>query len=280
ASDGAHRVGGAADRRLGKLGGMREAGRLARQRAQAEALRGIEGRALDAAIVEGDAFRLAVFEIELAVIHAVERFRDDRLDTIAIHAGVGEKQRVGAGEVGHSHHSMGEHRSPGFYVAARPLGGGAACPGYRAPLAPTEAVRQRPRAGDRNGGEWPVMRHKVAMLRLASSRGGRYYEAVARPVPGRRGVSWRSCGRSALCCRVAPLSPPPRGLARRCAWQAPTIGSRSVRPLSAIGETRGSEGMGFSTNGMVGRACRLGAALSTSIATLLLIAPVAMAASP
>ena len=69
------------------------AGRLAGDRAQAEALRRIERGALDAAVVERDAFRLAVFEEQLAVIHAGQRLADERLDPARIHARAVEEQR-------------------------------------------------------------------------------------------------------------------------------------------------------------------------------------------
>ncbi len=67
---GLHGLGGALQRGLAQLPGMREAGRLAGHRAQAEALARIEAGVLDPAVVEQDALRLAVFEIELAVVGA------------------------------------------------------------------------------------------------------------------------------------------------------------------------------------------------------------------
>ncbi len=99
AGDGAHRRRGAPDRRLGEFGGMRIAGRLAGDRAQPETLRRVERGALDPAVVERDAFRLAVFEEQLAVVHARERLADKPLDASRIHAGAREKQVVGDGEI-------------------------------------------------------------------------------------------------------------------------------------------------------------------------------------
>src|SRR5690242_14333877 len=90
---------------------MRISRRLARERAQAEALRGVERRRLDAAVIERQAFRLAVFEEQLAVVHAVQGLLDDLLDARAIHSGLGEKQRVGVGEIGHSATLLGAGRA-------------------------------------------------------------------------------------------------------------------------------------------------------------------------
>ena len=81
---------------------MRVAGGLAGHRAQPEPLGRIEAGALDPAVVERQALGLAVFEIELAVIHSGQRLGDDRLDPAGIHAGALEKQFVGQGEIGHA----------------------------------------------------------------------------------------------------------------------------------------------------------------------------------
>ncbi len=56
------------------------AGRFAGDRAQAEALGRVEAGALDPAVVERQAFGLAIFEKQLAVVHAGQRLGDDRLD--------------------------------------------------------------------------------------------------------------------------------------------------------------------------------------------------------
>ena len=70
ARHGAHRCRRAADRLFREFGGMGIAGRFVGDRAQPEALGRVEGGALDAAVVEREALRLAVFEEQLAVIHA------------------------------------------------------------------------------------------------------------------------------------------------------------------------------------------------------------------
>ena len=96
-----HRRRGAPDRRLGQVGGVGIAGRLASHRAQPEPLGRVEAGALDAAVVERQALRLAVFEIELAIVHPGQRLAHDRLDPARVHAGALEKQLVGDGEIGH-----------------------------------------------------------------------------------------------------------------------------------------------------------------------------------
>src|SRR3977135_1014375 len=80
---------------------MRVAGRFARHRPQPEALGRVERSAFDSAVVEGDALRLAVFEIQLAVIHAGKRLPDDPLDAARVHAGALEEQFVGHCKIGH-----------------------------------------------------------------------------------------------------------------------------------------------------------------------------------
>ena len=42
-----------------------------------------------------------IFEIELAVRHAVKRVGDDALDPAPVHAGAVEEQAVGGDEIGH-----------------------------------------------------------------------------------------------------------------------------------------------------------------------------------
>jgi hypothetical protein len=80
---------------------MRIAGRLAGDGAQAEPLRRVERGALDAAIIERDALRLAVFEEQLAVVHPGKRLADDASRRGRIHAGSCEEQVVGYGKAGH-----------------------------------------------------------------------------------------------------------------------------------------------------------------------------------
>ena len=71
-------VGRAQQRGFRQFARMRIAGRLAGHRAQAETLVGVEVGGLQPAIVEHQRFALAVFEIELAVVGAVDRVGDDR----------------------------------------------------------------------------------------------------------------------------------------------------------------------------------------------------------
>ena len=78
------------------------AGGFAGDRAQAKALRRIERGALDAAIVERDALGLAVFQKQLAVIHAEERLADQFFDAARFHSRAVEKQIVGHGKIAHS----------------------------------------------------------------------------------------------------------------------------------------------------------------------------------
>src|SRR5216683_1472458 len=81
---------------------MRVARGLVGDRAQAEPLRGIEARALDAAVVERETLGLAVFEVQLAIVHPGQRFGHKRLDPGGAHAGAAKEQSVGNGEIGHS----------------------------------------------------------------------------------------------------------------------------------------------------------------------------------
>ena len=87
AFDRAHRVGGARDRRFRHVGGMGIADRLVLHRAQAEALRGVVGRLLEAAVVEHQRFRLAVFQEQFAVVGAVQPALDDLADLALVEAG-------------------------------------------------------------------------------------------------------------------------------------------------------------------------------------------------
>jgi hypothetical protein len=84
-----------------KIRGMGVARCFASDSAQAKALRRVEARTLDAAVIERQALGLAVFEIEFAVVHAGQSLGDDRLDPARLHAGAREKQVVGKDEVGH-----------------------------------------------------------------------------------------------------------------------------------------------------------------------------------
>ena len=83
----AHRVGGAGERRFRQVGGVGIADRLVLDRAQPEALRGVEGRLLEAAIVEHQHFRLAVFQEQFAVVGAVEAAADQLTHLAAVEPG-------------------------------------------------------------------------------------------------------------------------------------------------------------------------------------------------
>ena len=98
--DHADRLCRAGNRRLRQLRSMGIAGGFARDGAQTEALgRIIRGR-LQAAIVKGKAFSLAVFQEQLAVVRAVQGVIHKRLDTAPVHSGLGEKQVFVAGHGG------------------------------------------------------------------------------------------------------------------------------------------------------------------------------------
>ncbi len=99
-ADGRDGPGGPAQRGLGNLAGMGEASLLAEDRAQAEAELGVEPGAADAALLEAQLFALTVFQEQLAVVHAVQRGRDDPLRRVAVEVGpfALEEQAVGGGE--------------------------------------------------------------------------------------------------------------------------------------------------------------------------------------
>ena len=80
---------------------MGVSGGFARYCPQAEALGGIEAGAADPAVVEGNAFGLAVFEEKFAVLRAREGVAQDCLDLRPVEAGAVEEQVVGNGEVRH-----------------------------------------------------------------------------------------------------------------------------------------------------------------------------------
>src|SRR6202000_3253184 len=84
ALDGAHRIGSAGDRGLGDVGGMRIADRVVLDGAQPEPLRSVVGGLLQPPVVEYQDLRLAVLEVELAVIRALEAAGDDLVDVSTI----------------------------------------------------------------------------------------------------------------------------------------------------------------------------------------------------
>src|SRR5215831_7780036 len=80
---------------------MRVAGRLAGDGPQPETLRRVETRAFDPAVIERKALALAVFEIELTIIHSGQGLVDKRLDAGRVHPRALKEQRVGGGEISH-----------------------------------------------------------------------------------------------------------------------------------------------------------------------------------
>ena len=101
AADRADRGGRPLERVLAELAGMGVGRGLAGDRAQPETLMGVEARALEAAVVEGEALALAVFEEELAVVGAVQRVRDDPLRSRPVEACAIEEDLVGDGISAH-----------------------------------------------------------------------------------------------------------------------------------------------------------------------------------
>jgi len=103
---------------------MRIARRFAGHRAQAEALRGVETRGLEAAVVEGEAFALAVFQEQLAVVRAFQGIVDQRLHARPVHAGRSEEEvavrhgRISARLDASGNHDGREfrHRPPLSYI--------------------------------------------------------------------------------------------------------------------------------------------------------------------
>ena len=98
ALDGLHGVRGAADRRLGNVARMGIARRLAGDGAEPETLIGVEARRLEPAIVEDQALGLRIFEVELAVVGALERLGDCDARSLLIEPGAFEN---GMGAIGH-----------------------------------------------------------------------------------------------------------------------------------------------------------------------------------
>jgi hypothetical protein len=78
---------------------MGEARRLAGDRAQAEALGGVVGGALELAVVERQALALFVFQEQLAVVAARQRLVDHLGGAALVEAAFVEEQAVGGGEM-------------------------------------------------------------------------------------------------------------------------------------------------------------------------------------
>ena len=80
---------------------MRNAGDLTRHRPQAEALGGIEAGALQMPIVEDEAFGLAVFQEQLAVVGLRQRLADDAVEPLPIKFQMIEEDITGVGGRNH-----------------------------------------------------------------------------------------------------------------------------------------------------------------------------------
>ena len=67
-------------------------------------------RSFQLAIVKREAFALAVFEKELAIVHAAERILDDAFGARPVEPGAGEEQIVGGGKIAHICFLLGARR--------------------------------------------------------------------------------------------------------------------------------------------------------------------------
>ena len=95
---GADRVGRAGDRAFRHLGGVGVADRLVLHGAQPEALVGVVGRLLEAAVVPHQHLGLLVFEEQFAVVGAFKAAVDQLADAHAVEAGAIEEGGVGVHE--------------------------------------------------------------------------------------------------------------------------------------------------------------------------------------
>src|SRR5438270_11475215 len=75
---------------------------LTRNCPQAEALRRVVSRGFETSIVKGEAFGLAIFEKQFAIVRAMKSGIHDGFDALTVHAGLGEEQIVRAGHRGSS----------------------------------------------------------------------------------------------------------------------------------------------------------------------------------
>ena len=73
---------------------MSVARRLAGNGTQPESLRRVETGGFQLAVVKGERFRLAIFQIEFAVIGAVKGVAHQRVDTRGVHARARKKQVI------------------------------------------------------------------------------------------------------------------------------------------------------------------------------------------
>jgi hypothetical protein len=102
AAHGLHSPDGAPDGFLRQVGGMGVALRLLGDRTQPEALGRVEAGVAEATVIEGQHFRLAVLQIQLAVVHPLQRLRYLPFGLRAVEPGAGEEQLVGLRKVGHA----------------------------------------------------------------------------------------------------------------------------------------------------------------------------------
>ncbi len=89
-----HGGGGAGQRGVRQFGAVGVAGRLVGDGAQAEALAGVGAGRAQPAVVEGKAFRDAVFEKQLAVVGAAQAGIQGGLDAALGERGAGEEEIV------------------------------------------------------------------------------------------------------------------------------------------------------------------------------------------
>ncbi len=95
-----HRLGRTADRALGNLVGVGEGGRLARDAAQPETGLRVEVGGLEPAVVEAEALRREILQIEFAVVGRRQRLRAQPPRGIGIEP-VAVEEGAGIGEAGH-----------------------------------------------------------------------------------------------------------------------------------------------------------------------------------
>ena len=101
-----------AQRLLAEAGAVGVAGGFAGDGAQAEALRGVEAGALQPAVVEGEALRLPVLEVELAVVGAGQSLLDQLAGAGAVEPALGVEQAVGRQDVAHGPSVLMRRLSP------------------------------------------------------------------------------------------------------------------------------------------------------------------------
>jgi hypothetical protein len=80
------------DRGFGKLRGVGIAGGFVCNRAKAKSLCSVVGCSLQPSVVERETLGLPVFQVQLAVVRAVQGVVDDPLDLGPVHSGLGEKE--------------------------------------------------------------------------------------------------------------------------------------------------------------------------------------------